>query len=216
MAASRSADAPGRLTVGARLRAELAARQSERSLHAAEAMNPADAEMRPRSLGSAEAQNAAEAELRSIMAHVRSEVVGDNSAWKCEMAARALCDRIRQAGLEERLQRGKVAVARGAFVNGAPLSSSSGYLPATAAWGGSIPIPPSGVPHAFVRFEDGTIADITADQFDRCLPSAWFPADPARYVVGAKVSLWEAVNAHVERQRAAARKPEVAAREWWH
>jgi len=37
--------------------------------------------------------------------------------------------------------------------------------------------------HSFVLFDDGTIADVTADQFDPDLPQLWWPADPARYAL---------------------------------
>jgi hypothetical protein len=37
--------------------------------------------------------------------------------------------------------------------------------------------------HTYVRFQDGSIADCTANQFDSAIPECWFPADTARYLV---------------------------------
>eukprot|EP00316_Scyphosphaera_apsteinii_P006390 CAMPEP_0119341900 /NCGR_PEP_ID=MMETSP1333-20130426/103580_1 /TAXON_ID=418940 /ORGANISM="Scyphosphaera apsteinii, Strain RCC1455" /LENGTH=84 /DNA_ID=CAMNT_0007353997 /DNA_START=7 /DNA_END=261 /DNA_ORIENTATION=+ len=78
-----------------------------------------------------------------------------------------------------------------------------------------VPVPAEGVPHSWVQFDDGSIADLTADQFDARLPKSWWPADQARYRVGAKASIWAAVNKHREEANLTERRIN-AAREWWH
>ena len=147
------------------------------------------------------------------MLRVRANVVGEGpSAWLCDAAAKALVREIQaSSGLEERLGHGKCAFASGAFVG-----DGSAALPPLNAWGTRIVVPTDGVPHAFVRFADGSIADVTADQFDESLPKVWFPADPGRYLVGAKASLWNAIHQHNEQVRE--REASVADarhREWW-
>ena len=159
-----------------------------------------------------EQSHRAEAELLSCMKHVRTSVVGGDPSWKCESASRELCKCIQQAsGLEARLGHGKATVGKGAFLGS---TTAPSFLPRTSAWG-LVPIPPEGVPHAFVLFEDGSIADVTADQFDASLPPIWWPADPTRYDVGKKASLEDAVRAHIEQQQRQRRSGEQISREWW-
>ena len=191
-------DEPPRQKLGARLADELVRQRTEEAV--------------------ATTRGAAEAQLRRVMEFVRVTEVGASSAWKCDVAAKALVEHIHRCdGLLTRLGRGKCSVARGAFV-ASPAAPS--YLPSTGAWGATVPVPADGVPHAFVLFDDGSIADCAADQFDPQLPRAWFPADPQRYRVGAKSSVWTAVNVHLD-ERACERAQHAAetaalTREWWH
>lgn len=156
-------------------------------------------------------------ELRDLMESVRAATIGESvSTWKCNTASRALVRAIRECdGLEARLGRGSCSTVGGTFL-GSRIDSLA--EPQRAALHG-LPLPPSGVPHAFVVFEgDGSIADVSADQFDGELPPCWFPADPSRYS-RQKAPGWTEILAHEaerERGRARASACDAGRCEWWN
>ena len=138
--------------------------------------------------------NGAESALLSAMARVRSEVVGNGSSlWKCDKAAHRLCAEVQQLNLEAALGHGRCEVVGGAF-----LSTFDG----------------SAMPHAFVRFEDGSIADVTADQFDDALPAVWWPADASRYHL-TRVASVHAALLNAKRVEDARRVQAANATAWW-
>jgi len=102
----------------------------------------------------------ATAQLLGIMHHVRKMFTGDNPLGACGVSAELLCKQIVSCELESALGRGKARVINGSFL--AKAGSHTWW------------------PHSFVVFGDGTIADVTADQFDN-VPQIWFPAERARY-----------------------------------
>lgn len=111
-----------------------------------------------------------EALLREVMRSVRDACVGNNPAWKCKEAAEAL-----QAALQD------CGVA------------------CSTVYGSFRRAPAIAVPHVWLRMAgDGSVADITADQF--CMPqdtqpvppALWWPADPARYDATPRES-WDAI-----------------------
>ncbi|CAJ1432927.1 unnamed protein product, partial [Effrenium voratum] len=113
-------------------------------------------------------------ELVSLMYHTRRQYTGSSGPlFMDEISAKKLCDEIflreKASGLLRRLGHGHCSVVHGSFL--AETASKSWWPPKYQDW----------AYHSFVAFEDGHIADLTADQFDVSVPQLWYPADPSRY-----------------------------------
>jgi len=101
--------------------------------------------------------------LISVMGNCRRTLVGDNSFATCGVAAQILQKHVEQTpNLQDSLGRGSCRVVDGSFL----VRKRKGGQRWSA--------------HSFTAFEDGSIADITADQFDK-VPQLWWPADSSRY-----------------------------------
>jgi len=126
--------------------------------------------------------------LLSIMHHARRQYTGTSPLGKCIVSAAKLRDEIVLANkafdLEERLGCGSSRVVIGSFL--AEVERRSWWPRGYQDW----------AHHSFLMFEDGSIADTTADQFDD-VPQIWWPADRSRYSVDTK----EADAAHKVRHR---------------
>ena len=96
--------------------------------------------------------------------------------------------------LEDELGRGRCEVVRGSFV-----SSFDGAL----------------YPHTFLRFEDGSIADLTADQFDESLPAVWWPAEAACYQLTRAPSVLPALLNASRLEEARKVREAANATNWW-
>lgn len=123
-------------------------------------------------------------ELVALMSAVRRATCargGDLSAWRCGAAVQALAKAIRsRSGLEARLGHGKCRGVAGDFVGGSVASLQALHASALGTMTPS-EYTGQGLAHSYLRFEDGSIADCTADQFDSKLPRCWWPADASRY-----------------------------------
>ncbi len=137
---------------------------------------------------------AAEGAFLEVMLRVRKEVVGSAPAWRCDQATHALLAEVTRLGLAARLGRGRCEAVRGSF-----LGAHDG----------------AAMPHCFLRFADGTIADLTADQFEEALPQVWWPADATRYsLTRAASSLPSLLNAQ-RLEEARQRREAANATQWW-
>lgn len=90
-----------------------------------------------------------------------------------EISAKKLCDEIylreKASNLLARLGHGQCSVVHGSFL--ADTERKPWWPEEYKDW----------AYHSFVLFDDGHIADLTADQFDISVPQLWYPADPSRY-----------------------------------
>mmetsp|Transcript_17651 Transcript_17651/g.51530 ORF Transcript_17651/g.51530 Transcript_17651/m.51530 type:complete len:134 (+) Transcript_17651:2-403(+) len=97
------------------------------------------------------------------MWHMRLDVTGPKPKGQCVISSHELCKEVVKRGLDRRLGQGPCRVVEGSF-HVAPKTIGS--------W----------ARHWFVMFGNGSIADITADQFDT-VPKLWWPAEASRYAL---------------------------------
>eukprot|EP00439_Symbiodinium_sp_Y106_P034792 s2276_g4.t1 len=115
-----------------------------------------------------------EFEFLALMYHTRRQYTGSNGPlFMDEISAKKLHDEIltreKVSRMVTRLGLGSASVVHGSFL--ASTERMPWWPSAYQDW----------AYHSFILFEDGTIADITADLFDTSVPQLWFPADSARY-----------------------------------
>ncbi|CAK9112315.1 unnamed protein product [Durusdinium trenchii] len=113
-------------------------------------------------------------ELLSLMYHTRRQYTGNSGPlFMDEISAKKLCDEIhlreKASSLITRLGHGTCSVVHGSFL--AETELKPWWPPKYEDW----------AYHSFVLFEDGHIADLTADQFDCYVPQLWYPAKLERY-----------------------------------
>ncbi|CAL1132026.1 unnamed protein product [Cladocopium goreaui] len=113
-------------------------------------------------------------EILSLMYHTRRQYTGKSGPmFMDEISAKKLCDEIylreKASNLLARLGHGQCSVVHGSFL--ADTERKPWWPEEYKDW----------AYHSFVLFDDGHIADLTADQFDISVPQLWYPADPSRY-----------------------------------
>lgn len=156
----------------------------------------ADAVLRPPGLGEEGAAGGDFAALSGVlerMFHTRRQYTGNSPLGMSAISSIKLCDTLvmyeHMFRILERFGHGGCQVTHGAFkVQERP----RGWWPqGYEDW----------AHHSFLLFDDGTIADITADQFDD-VPQLWWPADRTRYALNdAKADVAEAARRVVGVQR---------------
>jgi len=111
--------------------------------------------------------------MLSLMYHTRRQFTGYSPRHRCFTSTSKLIDELwlreKHEGLLERLGHGKPRSRMGSFL--AEERPRSWWPPGYQSW----------AHHTFLVFEDGTVADITADQWDSGVPQVWWPGDARRY-----------------------------------
>jgi len=102
-------------------------------------------------------------ELFALMHQTRLDVTGPDPLGKCIISSNALCVDIVASSVDRYLGAGPCRVMQGSF------RTRPNTLCAFEK-------------HWFVMFGNGTIADVTADQFDEVI-KLWYPADASRYAL---------------------------------
>lgn len=105
----------------------------------------------------------AAAELFAVMHRTRLDVTGPNPRGQCIISSHELCKDIVANGIDRHLGEGPCRVMEGSFH-----AKAEGI----GNW----------ERHWFVMFGNGSIADVTADQFDDVI-QLWWPADATRYAL---------------------------------
>mmetsp|Transcript_79929 Transcript_79929/g.235117 ORF Transcript_79929/g.235117 Transcript_79929/m.235117 type:complete len:340 (+) Transcript_79929:1035-2054(+) len=103
------------------------------------------------------------AELFAVMHRIRQEVARPSSRGQCVLASNYLHQDIKEYEIDRQLGQGGCRIVEGSFH-----AKSDGI----GNW----------EKHWYVMFDDNSIADVTADQFDDVI-KLWWPADPKRYAI---------------------------------
>lgn len=108
-----------------------------------------------------------------LMYHTRRQYTGYSPRHRCVVSSRMFIEELamreRHNGMLTKLGLGKPVARLGSFL--AEQEHRKWWPEGYDGW----------AHHTYVVFEDGSIADLTADQWDSRAPRLWFPADPHRY-----------------------------------
>merc|ERR1712032_620313 len=106
--------------------------------------------------------------MLGLMQACREQYVGMDPKGMCSIASMKLMDEIFMIGEGDSHGHGKCRLVHGSFHN--VRSPCSWWPEGYQDWHY----------HQFIYYDDGSIADVTADQFGD-FPQLWFPADKRRY-----------------------------------
>lgn len=132
----------------------------------------------------------AECSLLRRMYHTRRQYTGNSPVCLSAISSQKLFDTLTMYDemfqILDKIGRGNCQVTHGGFL--VDQTQRKWWPPGYEDW----------AHHSFLLFDDGSIADITADQFNSCLPQLWWPADLGRYCLNdAKADIADAARKRI-------------------